>query len=801
MVIPAGGYAIIADNATEFLNEHSSCTCNCTAVIDSAFSLHNTEEHIALKNGTLDIIDNVTYNASWGANGTDRTLELNDATDEWEESRAEGGTPCEPNSVSRPSVLTRINVTPETATLRVSETQQITATAYDQYNGEMTGVDFTWSSSNETVGTVNDTGFFTADVPGTTTVKAANGTVNGTAVVTVIVYGVDLSVSPAVNTTTPGKNATYTLMVKNTGTVLGNYTLEITTYNETNASLNRTEIANLPNGSSAVVLLNVTNTSSGSYIVDVAVTSREDSSKSDTVKTTTTVDPGPTDSVEITATPVTILADGKDVSTITAILTDEFGNKVTDGTVVAFSSNRSSDAFSDSGINTTSETTINGNATVYLTGSAAGTSNISAENNDISDHVYVNMSSVITESNTTAVKGNESVEIVRVEDDAAIEVNTTADLTANITATITTNASLINVSDATAQYGIATDERSIGRYLNVTTDIDLEKLSSVDITLLYNDADLDLNENGIIGDVGDIDEHKLKIYWWSNASKVWKPLDPVGTNYSSEDDGPTVLNISRNVTANELTVTLNHFSTFCSAGATVITSSATPGGDGSSGGGGGGGVSSNEPFANIEKYETREQYLYADREATYSFTTPDLGVYMISVTPAENAGSVSARVDLLKDTSTIVDLAPDGVVYKNVNIWLGTSGFATSENIRDAVIRFKVSRDWPSAHSVDSIVLMQYTGGNWVELKTVKIGESDGDILYESSTDHFSCFAIVGKAKEMPVVPDKPTDEVPSEVVQPTPEPTEEEGKSPGFGALYTLIGILATVFLFRRRL
>ncbi|RLG25590.1 hypothetical protein DRN85_05380, partial [Methanosarcinales archaeon] len=55
--------------------------------------------------------------------------------------------------------------------------------------------------------------------------------------------------------------------------------------------------------------------------------------------------------------------------------------------------------------------------------------------------------------------------------------------------------------------------------------------------------------------------------------------------------------------------------------------------------------------------------------------------------------------------------------------------------------------------------------------------------------------------KEMPVVPDKPTDEVPSEVVQPTPEPTEEEGKSPGFGALYTLIGILATVFLFRRRL
>ncbi|RLG24950.1 hypothetical protein DRN85_06785, partial [Methanosarcinales archaeon] len=144
---------------------------------------------------------------------------------------------------------------------------------------------------------------------------------------------------------------------------------------------------------------------------------------------------------------------------------------------------------------------------------------------------------------------------------------------------------------------------------------------------------------------------------------------------------------------------------------------------------------------------------------------------------------------------------PDGVVYKNVNIWLGTSGFATSENIRDAVIRFKVSRDWPSAHGVDSIVLMQYTGGNWVELKTVKIGESDGDILYESSTDHFSCFAIVGKAKEMPVVvPDKPTDEVPSEVVQPTPEPTEEEGKSPGFEFGFAGIALSLAYLLYRKR-
>ncbi|MCW3135098.1 MAG: protease inhibitor I42 family protein [Methanophagales archaeon] len=96
MFIPAGGYAIIADNATMFLNEHPEC--NCT-VIDSSFSLRNTGEYIALKNATQDIVDEVTYNASWGADGNGKTLERN-AAGGWQESFANGGTPCEPNSVN-----------------------------------------------------------------------------------------------------------------------------------------------------------------------------------------------------------------------------------------------------------------------------------------------------------------------------------------------------------------------------------------------------------------------------------------------------------------------------------------------------------------------------------------------------------------------------------------------------------------------------------------------------------------------------------------------------------------------------
>ena len=91
-------------------------------------------------------------------------------------------------------VLTTIEVSPATANLAVDATQQFTATAKDQDGGEITGVSFTWSSGNETVGTVNATGYFTALAIGTTTVTASADGVTGSATVTVGVPTCDLTV-------------------------------------------------------------------------------------------------------------------------------------------------------------------------------------------------------------------------------------------------------------------------------------------------------------------------------------------------------------------------------------------------------------------------------------------------------------------------------------------------------------------------------------------------------------------------------------------------------------------------------
>ncbi|MDY6959824.1 MAG: Ig-like domain-containing protein, partial [Halobacteriota archaeon] len=84
-----------------------------------------------------------------------------------------------------PPVLTTIEVLPESASLSIGETEQFTATGYDQYGSVMTGVTFTWDSSDEAVGTVGSNGLFTAVGSGSTTVSATNGAVSDGASVSV----------------------------------------------------------------------------------------------------------------------------------------------------------------------------------------------------------------------------------------------------------------------------------------------------------------------------------------------------------------------------------------------------------------------------------------------------------------------------------------------------------------------------------------------------------------------------------------------------------------------------------------
>jgi hypothetical protein len=79
-----------------------------------------------------------------------------------------------------PAVLTSIVVSPSLATVSGLGTAQFAATALDQFQRVMPGIDFTWSSSNRCIAAVDPNGFARAiAAPGNAAIRASAGNVTG----------------------------------------------------------------------------------------------------------------------------------------------------------------------------------------------------------------------------------------------------------------------------------------------------------------------------------------------------------------------------------------------------------------------------------------------------------------------------------------------------------------------------------------------------------------------------------------------------------------------------------------------
>lgn len=89
--------------------------------------------------------------------------------------------PCSPSPLP---VLTTITVSPTTVSIAVDGTRIFTITPKDQFSNTMSAI-VTWTSSNSSVGVIDNNGLFTAKASGTTIITAANGTISGNAAVTV----------------------------------------------------------------------------------------------------------------------------------------------------------------------------------------------------------------------------------------------------------------------------------------------------------------------------------------------------------------------------------------------------------------------------------------------------------------------------------------------------------------------------------------------------------------------------------------------------------------------------------------
>jgi uncharacterized repeat protein (TIGR01451 family) len=78
-------------------------------------------------------------------------------------------------------VLTRVDVTPQSATIPASGAQQFTPHGIDQFGNEIAGLTFTWESTNTGAATIDQTGLARGVAQGETTIKATSQSVTGTA--------------------------------------------------------------------------------------------------------------------------------------------------------------------------------------------------------------------------------------------------------------------------------------------------------------------------------------------------------------------------------------------------------------------------------------------------------------------------------------------------------------------------------------------------------------------------------------------------------------------------------------------
>jgi uncharacterized protein YjdB len=84
-----------------------------------------------------------------------------------------------------PGPVASVQVTPPSASIPVNGSVQLTATAFDAHGNTITGLAFSWQTSNGTVATVNSSGSVVGKKAGTATISAITAAKSGTSAITV----------------------------------------------------------------------------------------------------------------------------------------------------------------------------------------------------------------------------------------------------------------------------------------------------------------------------------------------------------------------------------------------------------------------------------------------------------------------------------------------------------------------------------------------------------------------------------------------------------------------------------------
>jgi PGF-pre-PGF domain-containing protein len=591
------------------------------------------------------------------------------------------------------------------------------------------------------------------------------GSINTTTTVNAV-RAVNLTVASGAKTTNASANATYTLTLQNNGTDPDSYNLTIDNPDHASvAALNTSGNITLAVNVVQTVLLNVTNTTSGTFRVNVTAISVNDSSKLMYINTTTTVP------IVIT---ITNPADGS--------VNDTGSVNVT----VTLDNNGTAKYLNWNGVNNTmTPTTSQPAGTVFsmnMTGLLSGNHSFKVFANDSNGLMNVSETRIVTVNRTIV-----NTTIGSVINLSTFITNATLEISApsgNVTITIPngTNASVGGAAlayistDSLAQvnstFTLGSSDRWVGENISMGPE---GARFSPDIQIRFNYTDDEWRAAGIT------DESQLKVRFYNTSAtpNAWE------TPTQSQDK-----------TLNYILVNLSHFSTFALLGTT--TTSGGGGGGGSSSGTGGGGIVTAEPYDNIAKSESYDKDLTADAPVTYTFKAPELGVYEIAFTGKENENGITLRVEVLKATSKKVTVQAPGTVYKNINILAGT------KRMKEALVRFKIENSWLGSNNLagSDVKMLHWDGSQWTQLETTQTAKDDTYTSFEAKTDALSPFAISGLKGGVIVPTATPagavtgTPVVPTGTGTPAPAPTK---KVPAFEFVLT-IAILSVSYLFGRK-
>lgn len=230
---------------------------------------------------------------------------------------------------------------------------------------------------------------------------------------------------------------------------------------------------------------------------------------------------------------------------------------------------------------------------------------------------------------------------------------------------------------------------------------------------------------------------------------------------------------------------------------------------GGSGSGGGGGVSP-ETQSNVEAKELSHTFIVSGNSVNFEFPQNATPVVRVSFDSKKTAGKTTAIVEMLINQSTLVSESPSDEIYKFINIWVGNNGFATPDNIENAVVYFKVEKSKIRDKNMDksSITLNRYSDNKWSQLPTSLSGEDETYLYYTAKTPGFSPFAItskttaIGNESQPAAVNEKQSKNNTSAFEQNTSTPANSgttNTKTPGFGSICGILSFLV-VFYYKRK-